>query len=650
MLRLFLILALLAPATASAQDVISIDEIRLDRATLHTIGIQMLISGDDDRDATVSVRVREPGGPFRDAPPLFRVHPEDVTAISVPQQLAGTIFDLEPGTAYEVQLHTVDPDGVDDLRLIDAATRFPQRETPIFPNEVAVNGMAELETALANANDGDIITLADGVYAGSFISVNASGTAENPIIIRGTTRSGTIFDGEGCEVCNILEIYGSHIRLERMTIRNGQRAIRFLSDGTTGNVVRNVLIEDVQHGIGSATNQTDFTICDNVIRGRLAWPLVYSDDGGVHADDQGVRVHGDGHVVCHNDISGFGDPMINGAEGGRAYDFHGNDIHEIYADGTELDRGAGNVRLFGNRFTNVYTAISIQPANGGPIYVLRNEVVNVADEQLKLKSYGGVDMPSGLLAYHNTFVSPRKALNLQTPITQHNFRIMNNLFVGPATTENGFTVDWTAEIDEGVFDYNAYFPEGQFWFGKIGGVNQVFDSFAAAQMAGFEQDGEILGPLVFQNQFTAPDSYMEQLDRSMLDLLPYATADAVDGALVMPGINDRFVNDGPDMGARERGCPAPFYGPRPPSAYDRTNLVNCSMNDPMPPNQIDAGPGDPDAAVIDGGADVDAGSGAGGGSGGCGCEAGGRSRGAAGGVLLVLVALGVRRRVFANRA
>ena len=93
-------------------------------------------------------------------------------------------------------------------------------------------------------------------------------------------------------------------------------------------------------------------------------------------------------------------------------------MHEIYADGTELDRGEGNVRLWGNRFTNVYTAVSIQPVYGGPTYVLRNVVENVADEHVKLKSEGGTFEPSGALIYHNTFLSPELALNLQTPITR----------------------------------------------------------------------------------------------------------------------------------------------------------------------------------------------------------------------------------------
>ena len=50
--------------------------------------------------------------------------------------------------------------------------------------------------------------------------------------------------------------------------------------------------------------------------------------------------------------------------------------------GVELDRGEGNVRLFHNRFTNVFTAVSIQPVYGGPTYVLRNQVEPPFDPSL----------------------------------------------------------------------------------------------------------------------------------------------------------------------------------------------------------------------------------------------------------------------------
>jgi hypothetical protein len=418
-----------------------------------------------------------------------------------------------------------------------------------------------------------VITLADGTYAGPF-SMAASGTADNPIVIRGASQAGVVIEGANCD-CNVIELSGSFVHVERLTVRNAVRGIRFLGTGTTSNVVRYVTIDDVVHGIGSGVDQTDFTLCDNIVRGRLLWPLISTDDGAIHNDDQGIRVDGSGHVVCHNDISGFGDPLINFAEGGRAYDFYGNDIHEIYGDGVELDRGEGNVRLFGNRFTNVFTAVSIQPVYGGPTYVLRNQVFNVADEQVKLKSVGGTIEPVGALIYHNTFVSPRIALNLQTPITQHDFAIANNLFVGP-TAPPGRTVEWTANDDGGSWNYNGYFPDDGFWFGSIAGTARTFTNLAGAKAAGLEVDGRVLTEPIFDPAIAPPASYTEQL--AVTQLVLAASSNAIGAGQHLRGINSAS----PDLGALQTGCPAPRYGPR-PEGDTATNLVDCTFVEGTPP-------------------------------------------------------------------
>ena len=50
-------------------------------------------------------------GAFRDAMPLFRVHPELVTAGGAVSEFAGSIFDLAPGTTYESSSRPTIPTG-----------------------------------------------------------------------------------------------------------------------------------------------------------------------------------------------------------------------------------------------------------------------------------------------------------------------------------------------------------------------------------------------------------------------------------------------------------------------------------------------------------------------------------------------------------
>lgn len=628
---------------ARAADDLQILEVKVDPPTLHALGVQMLISDDDNRNATVTVRYREEGAAtWRNGLPLLRVHPETVSQ-PVPQQFAGSVFDLDPDTTYEIELHAVDPEGLDQTSMVTAKTRPAPREEPASPNVKMVADAQALSAALAAAQAGDVITLADGTYAGALFSVSASGTLDNPIVIRGASQAGVILDGQGCVGCNLLEVYGSYVHVERMTLRAAERAVRFQGDGATGNVARRLTIEDVVHGIGSRTGQSGFYVCDNSIRGRLVWPWTFDADATSHWDDRGVDMTGDAHVVCHNTIIGFGDPVVNKKAMARSWDVYGNDIQDSY-DGTELDEGEGNVRLFHNRYTNVMDPISIQPVRGGPAYVLRNVALNVPEEPIKLKSLGGTDEPSGVLIYHNTFASPKLALNLQTPITQHNFEIKNNLFVGPDTLAGARTVDWTAALDNGTFDYNGYYPDGGFWFGVVGGQNQIYGSFAEVQAGGaVEQGGVLLAKPIFEGGFVGPAD--EKAHQDAVDFSLAAGSGAIDRGLVLPGLNERFLGAAPDLGAVEKGCPLPVYGPRPVGQEPLTNRIDCDRSTPGPGTGGAGGGGGNGAGPGSGGAGASGpgGSSAGGasngaedgGEGGCGCDVPGGARGGGLGTLLL---------------
>ena len=287
--------------------------------------------------------------------------------------------------------------------------------------------------------------------------LDASGTAANPIVVRGASRDGTILDGAGCD-CNVLEVYGSFVHVEQLTLRNANRALRFQTAGAEGNVVRRVHTLATRLGFGSREDQLDFYICDNLLEGLLVWPHVYFDDDGTHSNDDGIHVEGHGHVVCHNQLVGFGDALKTEQEGARAVDFYGNEVLSAYDNGIELDYGEGNLRCLRNRFTNNFLPINFQPVQGGPAYAMRNVAVNIAHEQLKFHGVGGGTGPSGVLVYQNTFVSPATPLQLETDATSHYFEIANNLFVGPADVPDK-VADWLGPIDNGRFDYDGYFPE-----------------------------------------------------------------------------------------------------------------------------------------------------------------------------------------------
>ena len=557
-------------APAHADDVLHPGAVNVDRPTLVTLGVQLLISGDDDHDAAVTVRYRETGaGTWRDAMPLFRVHPESVVGRTVPEQFAGSIFDLSPGTTYDVELHAIDPDGPVDTTLTVTATTRSVPGDPAHPTPRSVSDAASLAAALNAAQPGDVITIADGTYASHFL-ITASGTADDPIVIRGSSEDGTILDGQGSSG-NVLDVYGSFVHVERLTLQNANRGLRFQGAATEGNVARRLHIRDVRLGIGSRQDQRDFYLCDNVVEGRLVWPQVYTDDGGAHSNDDGIHVEGNGHVVCHNQLVGFGDALKVQEDGARAVDFYGNEVLSAYDNGIELDTSEGNTRAFRNRFTNTYATISFQPVFGGPVYAIRNVVVNVANEQLKFHALGTTppQEPSGMLVLHNTFVSPGLALNLQTSATSHHFVVENNIFYGPSPP-GPRVADWTGPIDDGTFDRDGWFPDGTFDFNAAG----TWTSFAAMRAAGtVEPNGILLVAPTFASGLEPPATYRTTMVPQ--DVTLASTSTAVDRGVIVANVSDRFTGARPDLGALERDCPLPLFGVRPEGIDETNEPIGC---------------------------------------------------------------------------
>jgi hypothetical protein len=568
-----------APAVSAAAEFARLPrfgQAELDRPTLTAIGIQLPVAPGLSYQAVTTVRYREAGSEtWREAMPLFRVHPDVVVGWDVNPQFGGSIFDLKPGTRYQVELHEVDPESGTDQRVMLAAATRALPHDPSAPHRRPVRSAEELKSALSSAQAGDIIELADGVYRGQF-RIDAPGTRERPIVIRGASEEGTILDGDGCNDCNGFEVYGAgFVHIERLTIRSSERAIRFQTNGAEGNVVRRVHIRDTTLAIGAHPDQRDFYIADNTLEGRLKWPQEYRADDGAHSDDDGIQVMGNGHIVAYNRISGYGDAMKTSQRGARSVDFYGNDIRYSYDNGVELDEGAGNIRCFRNRFLNTYAPLSVQPIYGGPAYMLRNVVINVGDEQMKFHALGGnpPQEPSGILALHNTFVSAQVALNVETPLMSHYFLVANNLFVGPQGAGLIKVVNWDAPVATGVFDYNAYFPDGIFYFNLFKESVKSFPTLASLRTRGLETHGVALTGPVFENRFAIERD--AKVFVQPVELVPAANSAAIDHGVYFPNINDGYAGRAPDLGAIETGCPAPIYGPRPEGMDESNMTVGC---------------------------------------------------------------------------
>lgn len=534
----------------------------------------MVVGGDDNYNSSVTLKYRKVGDPvFKDGLPLYHVHPDSTLPYVISNQFSGSVLDLRPGTSYEIQLRATDPDGpVDQTFSLIGTTRSVPGDPP-NPNIVNVGDAGSFQNALSGAQPGDVIVLANGYYQGPF-SLYRQGSAASPLVIRGASEDGVVIDGGGCGDCNVLEVYGSWIHVENLTLQNAQRALKFQTPGAQANVVRRVHTKNSILGITMRENSQDFYIADNTLEGRLLWPLIYSSDGGARADDDGINVQGNGHVVAHNRISGFGDAMKTSQRGARAVDFYGNDVMWTYDNAVELDYAEGNARLLRNRFTNTSDTISAQPIAGGPAYIVRNVAVNIFGEQVKLHTSGGAS-PNGVFIYHNTFVSSDYALTSQTPTSVYHFAFENNIFFGPPSPGEDMTVDFYAYIEDGLFDYNGYWPDRWFAFNYRTGRLKVF-GFAALQAAGLERNGTLLNPRTLANGMVGPSDYTVFYQPQDVGLASDSVA--LDRAVVLPNINDNFTGTAPDLGALERGCALPIYGPRPNGTDESNEPFGCTAD------------------------------------------------------------------------
>ncbi|MEV6282929.1 hypothetical protein [Kribbella sp. NPDC051770] len=128
---------------------------------------------------------------------------------------------------------------------------------------VQVSDADGLTEALKDAAPGTSIALADGRYAGKFVTT-ASGTADRPIWLCG--GAGAVLDGDNVRGGYVLHLdKAQYWRLVGFTVTNGQKGV--MADTTTGTVIQGLTV----HGIGDEAihlraNSTDNVVLANTIR------------------------------------------------------------------------------------------------------------------------------------------------------------------------------------------------------------------------------------------------------------------------------------------------------------------------------------------------------------------------------------------------
>jgi len=349
-----------------AQERVIAGDVYVEPPTLISLGLEWPISGDDDRDATVTLEYRPLGGRvWQQGPPMLRIGGERINENALqyvtPNLFAGSLFDLEPGTTYVIRLHMEDPDGATGktTQLLTAATRPEPKPAlggrvfhvypPDFEGDLDENsfigllgayytgssGSDNFNTYPPRVRPGDTILVHAGVYrdnrfryggglgtvsSGTYF-LTASGTPERPIVIKAAGDGEAIFDGDGAY--NLFNVMAANYHyFEGLTFRNTdlvfQAGLKNIG-GSSGLTIKGSRFEDIGRGIYTDwSGSRDYTITDNVFVGRFdpddlrgftgeTWQGYNRDGPPPLVSEYAVKVYGAGHVVAYNRISRFHD-------------------------------------------------------------------------------------------------------------------------------------------------------------------------------------------------------------------------------------------------------------------------------------------------------------------------------------------------------
>ena len=168
--------------------------------TFHAMGVIITLdaSDDPDGDAIATVEYRTGSEPYRAGFPLSRV---------ADTRFVGSLFWLEPGTAYDVRVTFSDPDG--SLHGVTVAGTASTRAEITIPDpthsyyvahdgdgtECSETTPCSLTEGLSQAQPGEEVVLRGGVYYEGEIDLPRSGTSGAPIVIRNYDGETAVLDG-----------------------------------------------------------------------------------------------------------------------------------------------------------------------------------------------------------------------------------------------------------------------------------------------------------------------------------------------------------------------------------------------------------------------------------------------------------------------
>jgi len=507
--------------------------------------------------------------------PLLRIRPDYSIPGPAPvvDAFAGSIFDLLPGTAYSVELTVAEPGQPAQV----ATQSFSTRALPApagSANKTATP--ANVVAQLAALNPGDVLQLADGQYDNLNLFLSRSGTAGNPIVIRGASQAGAVIrDSDTClQIRNASHVVVENLTLQGSGVNSGtaasSRGVLF-HDGNAGqtNVTfRNLVITGVDMGIVAYDTINGVLVYHCRLIGNNPWTQAEIETNATWNDD-GIRLPGEGNCAWNNTLEGFGDCFaVTAGVFSAAVHYYRNLVKMTGDDAFEADYGTRNLSFYDNHVTNCGTLMSVDPVYGGPLYCFRNVAINTMRGPYKLNNTN-----SGFMIYNNTVVRTEGRTswgwvqNNDGVLRSYSYR--NNIVVYRGTS--GQTLAFEAEGNSPIdFTHNAWYPNGQVWWttsgASYGSISQAIagaGQVATSPLFGTSSRRHQFDVLTTSDPFTPSVTLgASHLTRVTATQVPALAAGAAmrNAGVAIPNVTDGFSGTAPDMGAIIGGRPAVPYG------------------------------------------------------------------------------------------
>jgi len=493
--------------------------------TLINLAVEWAIQGDDNMNGAVTVKFREKGAEeWSQGMPLFRVPAGQNIGFTWTNKHSGSIFDLKPGTGYEILLTLTDPDGGSEERVVEASTRA-------VPDP---------------GNNAEYFEIQPGVYD---TLRTQNGSKDKPVvyICRKGKATFSYIDLNNRKWVYIIGLNIGNLRTDGIGIQ---------MNGASNCMVKGCSVNAVYGIVAYKPGAENCYISDNVITGTCEWT---NEAMGAHGANigEGIEMTGPGNVICYNKVTGFRDCISTMEDqhvvNQTCIDIYNNDINLGLDDGIEADFCFSNCRIFRNRLTNCFVGLSSQPGLGGPNYFYRNSMYNIIYGGYKLRRYS-----QGDVVLHNTVIKVGSGMGGNDSLDYAYFR--NNVAIGGPTggvnwgdygSGNPCAADIYKPKIHCSFDYDAVGVFEVPYFAKIGKL-----PFSEVEKHGIER-------ITLEDTFiniAFPNPPLPE--RKIQDLRPKSGARIIDAAILIPNINDNYTGKAPDIGAYELGQELPHYGPR----------------------------------------------------------------------------------------